>query len=139
MHRDYGPITSIEPVTFGASSVLVHVQNVGDVDGRIGDWIGMRGGGRWIEGFCIMPAKGLVQRGLMRLDTSQHLPRLFFTEAGLAELRTMMADRRFACAGDQGDHLPCSCRGVWPISLYGLCQCRHQPLFSCEGNQSPRI
>ena len=41
-------------------------------------------------------AKGLLQRGLMRLDTSQHLPRLFFTEAGLAELRTMMADRRLA-------------------------------------------
>jgi hypothetical protein len=32
----------------------------------------------------------------MRLDTSQHLPRLFFTEAVLAELHTMMADRRFA-------------------------------------------
>ena len=32
----------------------------------------------------------------MRLDTSQRLPRLFFTEAGLAELRTMMADRRLA-------------------------------------------
>jgi len=41
-------------------------------------------------------AKGLVERGLMRLDTSQRLPRLFFTEAGLAELRRMMADRRFA-------------------------------------------
>jgi hypothetical protein len=41
-------------------------------------------------------AKGLVDRGLMRLDTSQHLPRLLFTEAGLAELRTMMMDRRFA-------------------------------------------
>jgi hypothetical protein len=41
-------------------------------------------------------AKGLLERGLMRLDTSQHLPRLFFTEAGLAELRTMMADRRLA-------------------------------------------
>jgi hypothetical protein len=41
-------------------------------------------------------AKGLLKRGLMRLDTSQRLPRLFFTETGLAELRTMMADRRFA-------------------------------------------
>jgi len=41
-------------------------------------------------------AKGLVDRGLMRLDTSQRLPRLFFTEAGLAELRAMMADRRHA-------------------------------------------
>ena len=32
----------------------------------------------------------------MRLDTSQRLPRLFFTEAGLVELRRMMADRRLA-------------------------------------------
>jgi 2-hydroxychromene-2-carboxylate isomerase len=39
---------------------------------------------------------GLVERGLMRLDTSQRLPRLFFTEAGLAELRAMMADGRLA-------------------------------------------
>jgi len=41
-------------------------------------------------------AKGLVERGLMRLDTGEHLPRLFFTETGLAMLRGMMADRRFA-------------------------------------------
>jgi hypothetical protein len=41
-------------------------------------------------------AKGLLERGLMRLDTGQHWPRLFFTEVGLAALRTMMADRRLA-------------------------------------------
>jgi 2-hydroxychromene-2-carboxylate isomerase len=41
-------------------------------------------------------AKGLVERGLMRLDTGQRLPRLFFTEAGLVALRTMMTDRRLA-------------------------------------------
>ena len=41
-------------------------------------------------------AKGLVERGLMRLDTSQRIPRLLFTEVGLAELRTMMSDRRLA-------------------------------------------
>jgi hypothetical protein len=41
-------------------------------------------------------AKGLLERGLMRLDTSQRLPRLFFTETGLTELRTMMMDRRLA-------------------------------------------
>jgi hypothetical protein len=40
-----------------------------------------------------------VERGLMRLDTSQHLPRLVFTESGLAALRTMMSDRRFVSAG----------------------------------------
>jgi hypothetical protein len=41
-------------------------------------------------------ARGLLERGLMRLDTSQRLPRLFFTETGLMELRTMMMDRRLA-------------------------------------------
>ena len=41
-------------------------------------------------------AKGLVERGLMRLDAEERLPRLFFTETGLAMLRAMMADRRFA-------------------------------------------
>jgi hypothetical protein len=44
-------------------------------------------------------AKGLLDRGLMRLDTTQYMPRLFFTEAGLAALRAMMADRRFADPG----------------------------------------
>jgi hypothetical protein len=41
-------------------------------------------------------ANGLLERGLMRLETDQRLPRLFFTEAGLAALRTMMTDRRLA-------------------------------------------
>ena len=41
-------------------------------------------------------AKGLLERGLMRLDTTDRLPRLFFTEAGLAALRAMMMDRRLA-------------------------------------------
>ena len=35
-------------------------------------------------------AKGLVERGLMWIDTTQRLPRLLFTEAGFAELRAMM-------------------------------------------------
>ena len=43
-------------------------------------------------------ARGLIERGLMRLDTEQRLPRLFFTEAGLAALRAMMMDRRFVDA-----------------------------------------
>jgi len=44
-------------------------------------------------------AQGLLDRGLMRLDTEGRLPRLFFTEAGLAALRAMMMDRRFADPG----------------------------------------
>jgi hypothetical protein len=42
------------------------------------------------------PAKTLVDRGLMRIDRSSNLPRLFFTVAGMAALRQMMGDRRFA-------------------------------------------
>ena len=41
-------------------------------------------------------AKGLIARGLMRLDASSHFPRLFFTEEGLTALRAMMTDRRLA-------------------------------------------
>ncbi len=41
-------------------------------------------------------AKGLMERGLLRLDTTGRLPRLFFTEAGIEALRTMMSDRRLA-------------------------------------------
>jgi len=41
-------------------------------------------------------AKGLVERGLMRLDSSDRLPRLFFTESGMVELKAMIMDRRLA-------------------------------------------
>ncbi len=42
------------------------------------------------------PAKTLIERKLMRLDTYGRFPRLFFTDAGLTALRVMMTDRRFA-------------------------------------------
>ncbi len=41
-------------------------------------------------------ARTLVDRGLMRIDRSSNPPRLFFTEAGIAALKRMMSDRRFA-------------------------------------------
>ena len=41
-------------------------------------------------------AKSLLDRGLMRLDTTSRVARLFFTEPGLGALRVMMADRRLA-------------------------------------------
>ena len=43
-----------------------------------------------------LPAKGLIERGLMQIDSTQRWPRLLFTEAGLGALRTMMRDRRLA-------------------------------------------
>jgi hypothetical protein len=42
------------------------------------------------------PAKTLLGRGFVRLDTDARLPKLFFTEPGLAASRTMMMDRRLA-------------------------------------------
>jgi hypothetical protein len=41
-------------------------------------------------------AKSLLERGLMRLDVTSPIPRLFFTDVGLEALRVMMADRRLA-------------------------------------------
>ena len=41
-------------------------------------------------------AQGLLDRGLMRLDLGGRLPTLFFTGAGLAGLRRMMADGHLA-------------------------------------------
>jgi hypothetical protein len=41
-------------------------------------------------------AKGLLECGLMRLDTTSRIPRPLFTERGLDALRVMMADRRLA-------------------------------------------
>jgi len=41
-------------------------------------------------------AKGLLDRGLMRLDDSERFPRLVFTEVGITALRAMMSDRRLA-------------------------------------------
>ena len=43
-----------------------------------------------------LPAEGLIERGLMRIDSTQRWPRLLFTETGLEALRTMMMDRRLA-------------------------------------------
>ena len=41
-------------------------------------------------------AKSLLERGLMRLDTTFRIPRLFLTREGLDGLHVMMADRRLA-------------------------------------------
>jgi len=55
-----------------------------------------RGGAQAGQPKVPLAAKGLLERGLMRLEPTPWPPRLFFTDAGLAALRVMMADRRFA-------------------------------------------
>ena len=55
-----------------------------------------RGGPQAKEPKLPPAAKSLIERGLMRLDTSSRLPRLFFTASGLTALRAMMANGRLA-------------------------------------------
>jgi hypothetical protein len=43
-----------------AAEIVAHIEGVGDVDGKIGDWVGMRGSGRAIEGFSLAPSQGLA-------------------------------------------------------------------------------
>jgi hypothetical protein len=46
--------------TARAAEIVAHIEGVGDVDGKIGDWVGMRGSGRAIEGFSLTPTRGLA-------------------------------------------------------------------------------
>jgi hypothetical protein len=39
--------------------VVAHVQRTGDVGGGLGEWIGTRGSGSWIEGFAVKPHAGV--------------------------------------------------------------------------------
>ncbi len=59
--RRYGGLArSLEAASQRASSmpvaeVVAHIQGVGDAEGRLGDCIGERRSGRWIEGLTIRP------------------------------------------------------------------------------------
>ncbi|MEO8923801.1 MAG: hypothetical protein ABI330_13430 [Caldimonas sp.] len=55
-----------------------------------------RGGPRAGQPKVLPAAKSLLERGLMRLDTTSRIARLFFIDQGLDALRVMMADRRLA-------------------------------------------
>ena len=44
-----------------AGEVRAHVRGIGDMQGNIGAWIGVRGSGRWIEGFGIVAAFDDIQ------------------------------------------------------------------------------
>ena len=46
--------------TMSRAEVVAHIEGIGDVDGKIGDWVGMRGSGRAIEGFSLTPRQGIT-------------------------------------------------------------------------------
>jgi hypothetical protein len=43
------------------AEIVAHIEGIGDVDGKVGDWVGMRGSGRAIEGFSLTPRQGIAQ------------------------------------------------------------------------------
>ncbi len=40
--------------------IMAHIQRMGDVGCKIGDWLGSKGSGQWVEGFGIAPANGIA-------------------------------------------------------------------------------
>jgi hypothetical protein len=50
-----GQIASSPPT----AEIVAHIEGVGDIDGKLGDWIGVRGSGRAIEGFGVAPRLGI--------------------------------------------------------------------------------
>ena len=50
---------------FVPAEIIAHVQDVGDVEGNLGDWIGQPRSGRWIEGFSIAPANDIPPEELL--------------------------------------------------------------------------
>jgi hypothetical protein len=47
------------PATAKEPEVVAHVQRTGDVGAKVGDWVGKRGSGLWIEGFGVAPRNGV--------------------------------------------------------------------------------
>ena len=50
----------LEAVCSPSGSVTAHIRQVGDTEGKLGDWIGIRGSGLSIEGICIMLKTGIA-------------------------------------------------------------------------------
>lgn len=47
------------PAASDSVEIIAHIYGRGDVGGRFGEWVGERGGKRWIEGFAIVPPAGI--------------------------------------------------------------------------------
>ena len=53
-----GMVPDLEPQPTG--SIFVHIHNLGDVEGKAGEWIGTRGSSQWIEGVMIVPEQAIA-------------------------------------------------------------------------------
>jgi hypothetical protein len=57
--RGLAPIAGSAAAAVENPDVVAHIQRAGDVPGRIGEWVGTRGSGQWIEGFSLAPHDGI--------------------------------------------------------------------------------
>jgi hypothetical protein len=48
----------------GNPDVMAHIQRSGDVGCALGDWLGVKGSGQWVEGFGMAPLDGLAPEDL---------------------------------------------------------------------------
>jgi hypothetical protein len=46
---------AVAPQELPRPEIMIHAQSIGDVGAKIGEWIGTRGSGYWIEGFGLSP------------------------------------------------------------------------------------
>jgi hypothetical protein len=46
--------------TLEEAEVVAHIQRTGDVGAKLGEWVGTRGSGLWIEGFGLTPHDGVT-------------------------------------------------------------------------------
>jgi hypothetical protein len=44
--------------------IMAHIQRMGDVGCRLGDWLGLKGSGQWVEGFGLAPVDGFASEDL---------------------------------------------------------------------------
>jgi hypothetical protein len=52
--------TGCTPHNVKSPEIVAHIEGVGDVEGKLGDWVGTRGSGRSIEGFSLTPGSGIA-------------------------------------------------------------------------------
>ncbi len=62
------PAAPARPASPPDSELIAHVSRSGDVGARIGEWVGVRGSGHWIEGFAIAPKEGPGLAGIRPTD-----------------------------------------------------------------------
>lgn len=113
--------------------VLVHVQAVGDMPGRIGEWAGNHGSGKWIEGFSILAPAPLQPEDI---EYQAVLGRNWLSPwvhggqfCGSRGMALPLLGLRFRLKGDAASQYDCECHasfvdgtGVGPLPADAACE-----------------